>query len=201
MLLEDGRTVLAVYPKGHGAGSIILKRSSDGGLTWSQRQPVPDNWATSKECPTIHRIIDPATGQRRLILFSGLFPCRQSTSEDDGRTWTPLAPVQTTDGIQFGGIVTMGCVERLADGRYLALFHDDGRFFNPANGTAGKSTGTFTLYQIISSDGGRTWTPPRAIWSGSDIHLCEPGIVRSPDGKQLAILLRENRRVKNSHIM
>src|SRR5581483_3024852 len=48
VLLEDGRTILAVYPKGHGRGAIVLKRSTDGGLTWSGRLPVPENWATSK---------------------------------------------------------------------------------------------------------------------------------------------------------
>ena len=31
VLLEDGRTMLAVYPKGHGRGAILLKRSLDGG--------------------------------------------------------------------------------------------------------------------------------------------------------------------------
>ncbi|SVB25952.1 uncharacterized protein METZ01_LOCUS178806, partial [marine metagenome] len=35
VLLEDGKTILAVYPKGHGAGEIIYKRSLDGGKTWS----------------------------------------------------------------------------------------------------------------------------------------------------------------------
>src|SRR5512143_157243 len=37
VLLEDGRTIIAVYPKGHGAGAILMKRSSDGGKTWSGR--------------------------------------------------------------------------------------------------------------------------------------------------------------------
>ena len=122
VLLEDGKTILTVYPKGHGRGAIVLKRSTDGGLTWSDRLPTPENWATSKETPTIHRVVDPQ-GKKRLIVFSGLYPIRMSVSEDDGRTWSPLEPIG-----DFGGIVAMSSVERLKNGDYLALFHDDGRF-------------------------------------------------------------------------
>jgi len=192
VLLEDGRTIICVYPKGHGRGPIVMKRSEDAGLTWSERLPVPESWATSQETPTIHRVIDPEDGTRRLILFSGLHPIRMSVSEDDGRSWSELAPIG-----DYGGIVAMGSVERLRDGRYVALFHDDGRFFRED----GERTGTFTLYQVFSDDGGLTWGEPEAIWSGEDIHLCEPGLVRSPDGSEVAILLRENRRRRNSHVM
>jgi hypothetical protein len=58
VLLEDGKTILCVYPKGHGKGGIVYKKSEDGGLTWSERLPTPDNWSTSKEVPTIHRVVD-----------------------------------------------------------------------------------------------------------------------------------------------
>ena len=60
VLLEDDRTVIIVYPKGHGRGAIVMKRSTDAGLTWSERLPVPENWVTSKEVPTIHCVIDRA---------------------------------------------------------------------------------------------------------------------------------------------
>lgn len=192
VLLEDSRTLLIVYPKGHGSGAIVMKRSRNGGLTWSDRLPVPENWSTSMETPTIHRVIDPGNGKRRLILFSGLYPCRMASSEDDGITWTPLKPVG-----QWGGIVTMSSVERLRNGDYVALFHDDGRFFHEG----GKASGTFTLYQTFSRDGGLTWSAPDPIYASSEVHLCEPGIIRSPDGKQLAVLLRENSRKHNSHVM
>lgn len=191
VLLEDGKTIIAVYPKGHGKGAIVMKRSTDGGRTWSGRLPVPENWATSLETPTIHRTIDRG-GTKRLILFSGLYPARLSVSEDDGMTWSPLTPIGS-----WGGIVVMGSVEHLRDGRYLALFHDDGRFIR-ANGTL---TGSMTLYRTLSADGGMTWSEPEAFFTADSIHLCEPGLIRSPDGRQLAMLLRENTRTHNAHVM
>ena len=51
VLLEDGKTMLIVYPKGHGRGGIVYKRSADGGKTWSKRLPTPASWATSQEVP------------------------------------------------------------------------------------------------------------------------------------------------------
>ena len=195
VLLEDGKTILAVYPKGHGRGAIVLKRSTNGGLTWSDRLCVPENWATSLETPTIHRVVD-AQGNKRLIVWSGLYPARLSVSEDDGNTWTPLKPVG-----DWGGIVVMGSVELLRDqpGHYLALFHDDGRFFAKSPEMAKPQV--MTLYQTESHDGGLTWNRPRALFASSEIHLCEPGVIRSPDGKQLAVLLREDLRRRNAHIV
>ena len=192
VLLEDNRTMLCVYPKGHGRGGIVYKRSLDAGRTWSQRLPTPATWATSKEVPTIHRVID-AEGVKRLIMFSGLYPIRMAVSADDGQTWSELDPIG-----DFGGIVTMGCVEGLktGDGHYMALFHDDGRFFKGS----GKAS-TFFVYKTLSTDGGLTWGKPEVVATHASAHLCEPGIIRSPNGKQLAVLLRENSRRHNSFVI
>jgi len=190
VLLEDGETMLAVYPKGHGAGAIVLQRSTDGGRTWSGRLPVPENWSTSQEVPTVYRVVD-AGGVRRLLLFSGLYPIRMAVSQDDGDTWTPLAPIG-----DFGGIVAMASMVRLADGRYMAFFHDDGRFLDGSG-----ARGEFRVYATVSADGGLTWGPPRGIAHRPDVDLCEPGVVRSPDGRRLAALLRENRRVADSFVI
>ncbi len=59
----------------------------------------------------------------------------------------------------------------------------------------------FTLYKTFSADGGLTWSLPETICRTTDVHLCEPGVTRSPDGKQLAALLRENSRRRNSHVI
>jgi hypothetical protein len=191
VLLEDGKTIIVVYPMGHGAGQIVMKRSTDAGLTWSSRLAVPENWSTSREVPTIFRTVD-RNGIRRIILFSGLYPARLSVSEDDGATWTPLKQVG-----DWGGIVVMGGIEGLKDGSYLAMFHDDGRFFRKD----GARQRTMSLYKTFSNDGGLSWAFPEMILQADTIQLCEPGIIHSPDGKQLAVLLRENSRTHHSCII
>lgn len=191
VLLEDNQTMIAVYPKGHGKGAIVMKRSTDGGKTWSERLPTPTSWATSKETPTIHRVIDPQD-QKRLILFSGLYPIRMAVSEDDGFSWSELEPIG-----EYGGIVAMGDLVTLKNGNYMALFHDDGRFFDNDN----NRTNEFYVYKTISEDGGLTWGEPEVVSYLPEVHLCEPGVVRSPDGKQLAMLFRENSRTKNSYVI
>ncbi len=195
VLLEDGKTILVVYPKGHGKGGIVYKRSTDGGLTWSDRLPTPDSWATSREVPTLHRVVD-AEGRKRIIMWSGLYPARLAVSEDGGGMWTELNPAG-----DWGGIVVMGFTEpvQTGAGHYLAVFHDDGRFFSANNEQ--KKPVEFKLFKTLSTDGGLTWSFPEVIQQSSEVHLCEPGFIRSPDGKQMAVLLRENRRTKNSHII
>lgn len=192
-LLEDGKTMLCVYPKGHGRGPIVYKRSQDGGLTWSERLPTPASWSTSKEVPTLHRVVD-ASGKKRIILWSGLYPARLAVTEDDGINWSELQPAG-----DWGGIVVMGFVEPLktGQGHYLAMFHDDGRFFSKD----GKRSNKFQLFKTKSTDGGLTWAKPTVVYESSEIHLCEPGCIRSPDGNKLAVLLRENSRRKNSHVI
>ena len=90
-LLEDGQTVLCVYPKGHGKGGIVYKRSTDGGMTWSDRLPTPENWATSREVPTLHRINDPVEGGKRILMFSGLAPAATPSGSTNPGTRPPAA--------------------------------------------------------------------------------------------------------------
>lgn len=195
VLLEDGKTMLCVYPEGHGRGAIRYQRSSDGGRTWSGPLPTPASWATSLEVPTLHRVVD-AGGKKRLIMWSGLYPARLAVSEDDGATWSELEPAG-----DWGGIVVMGSVVPIntGAGHYLAMFHDDGRFL--ARDGKRADPVVFKLLKTYSRDGGLTWSTPETILTGSDVYLCEPGVIRSPDGRQLAALLRENNRVQNSQII
>ena len=197
VLLEDSRTILAVYPKGHGRGAIVYKRSDDAGLTWSGRLPTPKSWETSKEVPVMRRVVD-AAGKKRLIMFSGLYPCRMAVSEDDGATWSELEPLG-----DWGGIVCMGDVIALKKpGHYMAMFHDDGRFLRGGpGGPTGELSAFMTFLVTFSKDGGLTWSDPKTLFRREDVHLCEPGMIRSPDGNEIAVLMRENKRVRNAHVM
>ena len=92
LLMPDGKTVFATWTLGHGGTCGPLKRSDDGGRTWSELLPVPDNWKAVRNCPALYRLTDPQ-GVSRLFIFAGQGPdgaMQQSVSTDDGKTWSPM---------------------------------------------------------------------------------------------------------------
>ena len=179
VLLADGKTIYATYPLGHGGPAAVLKCSSDGGRTWSERLPVPENWATATNCPTIHRATAP-DGVERLILFEGNGALRQSISTDGGKTWSPLA----SNGLH--GVVAPIDILPLPNGPHTVFYQWRGA----NDGSA--------IHQAFSDDGGQTWYGERVIADLAGASLCEPGPVVSMDGRQIAVLIRENRRKYHS---
>lgn len=204
LLEKQKEIILAVYPLGgHGKGITTIRRTEDGGGSWSDRYPGATTLGRVEEVPTIHKVID-SLGKERLIIFTGLYPARLAVSEDKGHSWSPYKPVG-----DWGGIVVMGDLIPIknhpsdadfAAGKYMAFFHDDGRFINGSNEIY-KDPQKFILYKTLSVDGGLNWSYPEVIWEDSVRFICEPGLVRSPNGKELAMLLRENSRRHNSQIM
>ena len=184
VLMPDNRTMFCTYPLGHGGPACLLKKSTDGGLTWSDRLPVPDNWKTAKNCPCIHRLIGP-DGVERLIVLEGNGDMRQSISVDDGETWTPFEP----NGLHC--IVVPNRVIPISDGRYIAIYVDHGT----------RSHGDHVIMQSVTVDGGLTWEKQRLIAQHEDALPDEPGIIRSPDGKQIAAVMREQSRAYNAMVI
>lgn len=174
VLMDDNKTIFAVWTYEHGGYCGPMKKSTDGGLTWSELLPVPDNWKTVKNCPTIHRITDP-DGIERMFVFAGNGDMYQSISVDDGETWTPFEP----NGLHC--VVVPISIVPISGDRHLAMYHQKQ-----------------AIWQSISHDGGLTWEPERMIAEYKDGYPCEPAVIKSPDGKQLAAIMRENTRKYNS---
>jgi len=178
LLMPDGKTMFCVYPLGHGGPGAVLRRSDDAGLTWSEPLDVPENWRQSTNCPALYRLVGP-DGAERLFVFEGNGRMRQAVSEDGGKTWSPMKENGLETTMPFTSVI------RLRDGRFLGGWNWQ------------KAT-----WISLSTDGGLTWGPERCIARTNEqfpgAWPAEPGFVRSPDGREIACLMRENSRKYHS---
>src|SRR5688500_17656903 len=70
VLLPNGKSILAVWTIEHAGFCGPMKRSDDGGLTWSDLLPVPESWRTVKNCPAMYELPAPS-GKKTLFVFAG----------------------------------------------------------------------------------------------------------------------------------
>jgi hypothetical protein len=208
-MLADNQTIFCVWSLGHGGHAGPVALSQDGGLTWKRvDERLPSNYVNFKNCPSIYRIPDP-TGKERLWIFAAktLLPKENPkeipnrlegymprvVSEDDGQTWReepPLGPVGNDS--PFRCIMTFSSMVKLKDGSYLGMFH------------RGLKDGTLQVLQSVTRDGGFTWSEPTVACDGAQLDgkkPCEPYVFRSPDGNELACIMRENARTGTSLVM
>ncbi len=198
LLLPDGKTMFCVWTHGHGGGCGPMKRSDDGGKTWSDLLPAPENWKTTRNCPALYRLTDPQ-GVTRLFVFAGQGPggtrqpdngtMQSSHSLDDGKTWSPMKSIDLECVMPF-------CTIALVEGGKKLIGLSNIR--RPGE-TKDKKSNIVT--QSESTDGGLTWSPWRVLVDLGDLKPCEPEVVRSPDGKQLLCLIRENVRTEPAHFI
>ncbi len=180
LLMPDQRTMFAVWCIEHGGACGPLARSDDAGRTWTRLDDtLPAGFRRHRNCPSLYRIVDPQ-GKERLWVFSGSRGMDRLLSEDGGRTWVEMPALGFSCGMPFTGMV------QLQDGRTAA--------FGQMR-VAGRDQG---VVMSVSDDGGMTWSSPRVIAQQVDKDLCEPFVLRSPDGQELCCLMRENRHTANS---
>lgn len=198
LLLPDGKTMFCVWTHGHGGTAGPLKRSDDGGRTWSGELPVPENWWQVRNCPALYRLTDPQ-GVTRLFVFAGQGPggtkqpdngtMQSSHSLDDGKTWSPMKSVDLECVMPFCTIMPVEGGKKLIG---LTNIRRPGETKDPRSNI---------IAQSESTDGGLTWSPWRILLDLGDMKPCEPELVRSPDGKQLLCLMRENVRTEPARFM
>ncbi len=195
VLLDDHKTMVMVYLDKHGRGNLMWRRSTDAGKTWSEDLPLPEGWggklmidgvehAQFLEVPIIYKVDGPDGVQRIVLYTSGrdIHPARYAVSEDGGQTWSKLKPILAGGETIDVSIVLFSDMTKLKNGRYLFTYHEPGRVFT------------------TSSADGITFDKPKLAVTYPGAFLCEACFVRSPDGKTLALLMRENNRVYNSFI-
>ena len=175
VLMPDGRTMYAAWCVGHGGPAGPLARSTDGGRSWTQLD-TPEEWTKTRNCPSIYRLTDPS-GRERLFIFSAQPNMSQTYSEDGAATWSPVRSLGMPCVMAFASII------KLKDGSYLGMYH---------RGQGERDRPPLMVWQSVSRDGGLTWEPPTLAGKKQDRNPCEPCVLRSPDGKQLLCLMREN---------
>ena len=109
-------------------------------------------------------------------------------SRDEGESWYEVPPAKLSAGMPPTGFI------QLKDGT-SALFGQIRT--NPAVKTDGP-TDDQDIWMSITKDGGFTWSPAKIVAHKEQKNLCEPFALRSPDGDEICLLIRENRHTARS---
>jgi hypothetical protein len=195
VLLDDGKSMVMMYLNRHGKGRLMWRRSKDGGYSWSGHLPVPEGWDEPVvikdkkhppflEVPILYRVKD-QKGKDRIFVYTagrGSYPARYAFSQDGGETWSTLQPIMFDGKELFGTVVLFSDMIKLKNGSYMATWHNRGK-----------------VYTAATKDG-FAFSAPRPAVTHKEAHPCEGCFIRSPNGKKIALLLRENKRIYNSLI-
>ena len=189
LLMPDNKTMFAVWCIGHGGHAGPMARSDDGGLTWLRLDDkLPKGYKTHQNCPSIYRMVDPE-GQERLWVFSAALGKRSGPgmpsvmSKDGGKNWKEMEPL----GLRC--VMTFSSVIKLKDGSYLGMYHKS------------EKRSPLQVLQVITKDGGLTWSKPQVVAKVIGKDACEPFVFRSPGGEELCCLMRENKHKGRSLMM
>jgi hypothetical protein len=191
VLLPDGKTMFAVWTFNHGGPCGPMKKSVDGGKTWGKLIETPESWKKARNCPTIYRLTDPQ-GKTRLFVFA----CNKGSmvravSENDGETWSDMESFEKNI---YGGVMPWCTIIPINGGKQLMAATNRRRPNDPDKWSNQVIVST-------SDDGGFTWSEALVLCDIPGRKPCEPCFIRSPDGKQIACIMRENVRKFNAQII
>ncbi len=176
----DGSLVVAADARINGPGDlpgnidVVVRRSTDGGETWSPALTIADFGTSGASDPAL--VLDRNTGDLLCLFAShtGLFastptvPIRFQVcrSQDNGVTWS--APVEHTSEIYaptwYAAWLASGNIHQMRSGRIVG-----------AIGVRQNSGNSISNFMIYSDDGGNTWNYKPAVASsvGDEAKLVE----------------------------
>lgn len=162
----------------------LVKRSSDGGKTWSEQQVVAhrEGFTVGNPCP----VIDAKTGtiwlpltansastpEKQIRIGDGTRTVWLTHSRDDGNTWAPVQEITSK--------VKDPTWAWYATGPGVGIHMRTGRLLVPCDHSV-LSDGSDHSHVIYSDDQGRTW----AIGGVADDHTDESQVVELSDGTLL----------------
>lgn len=161
----------------------MLRRSEDGGRTWTRARTVQPGWGRTIDNPTL--LVDPATASLHLFFHQGYRRLWQRISSDGGRTFGPRSEVtdavRAAPGARFpiaGMAPGPGAGAVLASGRLVVPVWISSRF----------GRGDSDVTTIVSDDHGATWVPGEVIAPGHLTGTSEAAIAALPSGAALLSL-------------
>ncbi len=162
-------------PKG---ARISMCRSTDFGKTWSEAETVVDTDIDDRDAS-----ITQLSNGELMVTYMSYDPTRRPgthqvflvRSSDNGKTWSEPQRVPTNLN---GNEAISEPVREMPDGRLLL----------PAYGELSpKWAKRYVVDLLESTDMGKTWTTLSRVQSTA-YELCEPSLVRLPDGKLLMLI-------------
>lgn len=197
-------------PRGDwGATDILLRRSDDGGETWSapaqmniQREAVAKNPSALAQglagadeivCGSPVAVADARPGVAHFLYCVENYRCFYRRSEDDGRNWTqPVEITAAFDGLQAR---YPWRVFALGPGHGIQL--GGGRLLVPAwlsPGTGGHAHRPSAVTTLYSDDGGASWRAGEIVVEHGPevINPSETALVELADGRVMANMRSES---------
>ena len=182
--------IWCVWTINHGGPCGPTAKSADGGRTWTRCDEImPAAYrATHRNCPTLQSVIRPDGGTNLVVFSAKNGGCGIIISPDGGQSWWEAPTAKLSAGMPPTGLVM------LKDGS-AALF---GQIRNNSKVKTDRAADDQSIWMSVSKDGGWTWGPMRIVATAPQKNLCEPFCIRSPDGTELCLLMRENRHTARS---